>query len=135
MPEPVGADSQSGATGSMRSLLLVAHGSRRRESNDEVRSLAEGLRGRAGGRFDIVQCAFLELAEPSISDGIDACIASGAGTVVVIPYFLSAGRHVVEDIPELVAAKRRQHPKVRIELAPHLGAAEDIAQLLLDQAG
>jgi sirohydrochlorin ferrochelatase len=119
----------------MRSLLLVAHGSRRTESNDEVRGLAGGLRTRAGGRFGIVECAFLELAEPSIPEGIEACIAAGAGTVVVVPYFLSSGRHVAEDIPELVAAKRRQHPKVHIELAPHLGAAANIGQLLLDQAG
>jgi len=119
----------------MRSLLLAAHGSRRTESNDQVRDLADCLRARGGGRFDIVQCAFLELVEPSIPDAIEACIAAGAETVVVVPYFLSSGRHVAEDIPELVAAKRRQHPKVRIELAPHLGAAANIAQLLLDQAG
>lgn len=135
MPDLPGTAGGNGVTGSMRSLLLVAHGSRRSESNDEVRKLADGLRARAGGRFGIVQCAFLGLAEPSIPDGIDACVAGGAGTVVVVPYFLSSGRHVAEDIPELVAAKRRQYPKVCIELAPHLGAAANIAQLLLDQAG
>ena len=46
-----------------------------------------------------MDCGFLELAEPSIPDGIQRCIDAGATEVVVVPYFLSAGRHVSEDIP------------------------------------
>lgn len=114
-----------------RSLLLVAHGSRRRESNDEVRRLTEVLRAKSGARFHTVHCAFLELAEPSIPDGIQACIDGGAEEVVVLPYFLSAGRHVQQDIPGQVALKQREHPNVRIEIAPYLGAAEGVGDLLL----
>ena len=52
--------------------------------------------------------------------------------MVVLPYFLSQGRHVVTDIPEQVRPKQEQHPQVRITIAPYLGAAEEgIAALLL----
>ncbi len=54
----------------MHSLLLVAHGSRRKTSNDEIRALTETLHRKAENRFDEVRCAFLKLAEPSIPDGI-----------------------------------------------------------------
>ena len=117
----------------MKALLLVAHGSRRDASNDEVRDLTRQLR-KAGGRFQHVACAFLELAEPSIPDGLRAAIAAGAGEVVVLPYFLSAGRHVVTDIPAEVAVVQAEHPEVPIRVAPYLGAAEGIAQILLQQA-
>lgn len=119
----------------MKSLILVAHGSRRAESNDEVRQLTEVLRARAGDAYGSVRCAFLELAEPSIPDGIEESVREGATDITVLPYFLSAGRHVVSDIPKEVAVKQREHPEVSIRIAPYLGAAGGIADLLLDQAG
>lgn len=118
----------------MHSLLIVAHGSRRDSSNDEVRALTECLRQRAGARFARVSCAFLELAEPSIPDGIDALVEAGTRRVTVLPYFLSAGRHVATDIPEAVERKRRQYPSVHIELASYVGASEGMIDLLLGHA-
>jgi sirohydrochlorin ferrochelatase len=117
----------------MKALLLVAHGSRRDASNDEVRELTRQLR-ESGDTFQHVACAFLELAEPSIPDGLRAAIMAGAREVVVLPYFLSAGRHVVTDIPAEVAVVQDEYPDVPIRLAPYLGAADDVVQILLQQA-
>ncbi|MFA7592655.1 MAG: CbiX/SirB N-terminal domain-containing protein [Thiohalobacteraceae bacterium] len=119
----------------MKALLLVAHGSRRAASNDEVRELTARLAVRAQPAIPIVRCGFLELAEPSIPDGIEQCIREGATAVVVLPYFLSAGRHVVTDIPAAVAGKQAQYPQADIRIAPYLGASIGITDLLLDAAG
>jgi sirohydrochlorin ferrochelatase len=118
----------------MRYLLLVAHGSRREASNEEVRTLAAALAPLARGRFDAVECAFLEIAEPSIPDGIEAAVGAGAREVVVLPYFLSAGRHVAEDIPREVEVKQVEHPQVRIRVAPYLGLGAGMAEILLGLA-
>jgi sirohydrochlorin ferrochelatase len=117
----------------MNALLLVAHGSRRERSNDEIRELTERLR-KANRDFDVVDCAFLELAEPSIPDGLRQLIANGASRVVVMPYFLSAGRHVVDDIPGDIEIVAREYPDIEIHQAPYLGAATEIIELLLKQA-
>lgn len=114
-----------------KSLLVVAHGSRRGASNDEVRALTERVRAMADQRFAAIECAFLELAEPSIPDGIQRLIDHGARHVTVLPYFLAAGRHVIEDIPDAVTAKQREHPGVHIEIAPYLGTSETMPELLL----
>eukprot|EP00898_Chlorokybus_atmophyticus_P000080 jgi/Chlat1/1072/Chrsp110S08637 len=49
----------------------------------------------------LVETAHMELAEPSIATAFDICVARGARTVVISPYFLSPGRHwhtqIVED--------------------------------------
>lgn len=119
----------------MRSLLLIAHGSRRQASNDEIRLLTDRLRNRKGETFDDVRCAFLELAEPSIAEGIAACAAAGASTVVVYPYFLSAGRHVASDIPQEVEAALPQHPGLRVVIADYLGSASGIEEMIMQQAG
>lgn len=114
-----------------RALLLVAHGSRRTDSNDEIRELTARLREQASDRFASITCGFLELASPSIPDGIQECIDRGAQEVIVLPYFLSAGRHVVADIPELVAVKQQQYPDLSIKISGYLGSAEGIPNLLL----
>jgi sirohydrochlorin ferrochelatase len=117
----------------MKSLLVVAHGSRRQESNHEVRQLVGQLRD-LQSPYERIDCAFLELAEPSIPGGLRNLIEAGSRDVVVVPYFLSAGRHVAADIPGEVEAVRKEHPEVSIQLAPYLGAAPGIAGLLLSQA-
>lgn len=118
----------------MKHLLLVAHGSRRQASNDEVRALTQRLSKQTGDLFDSVDCGFLELAEPSIPDGIQQGIDLGADEVVVLPYFLSAGTHVAHDIPQLIAQRQQANPNVTIRLASYIGAADGMMGLLLDTA-
>lgn len=119
----------------MKYLVLVAHGSRREASNEEVRRIAARLRQLTVDRYADVTAAFLELAEPSIPGAIQCCIDRGACEVVVLPYFLSQGRHVAADIPAQVQPKQAEHPQVRITIAPYLGAHEEgIAALLLELA-
>ena len=115
----------------MKYLLLVAHGSRREESNTEIAELAGRIAAIAGNDFDAVRHAYLELAEPSIPAGIDACIADGATDITVMPYFLAAGRHVQEDIPAIVSAKQAEYPTHQIRTAPYLGTATELPKLLL----
>lgn len=116
----------------MRSLLILAHGSRREASNDEIRGLATAVAARLDGRYDRCACAFLELAEPDISTAIAREVAAGAVEVVCFPYFLSAGRHVVKDVPAVVERSREAHPGVRITLERYLGAQQAMAALIAE---
>ncbi|GJQ60705.1 MAG: cobalamin biosynthesis protein CbiX [Candidatus Scalindua sp. AMX11] len=118
----------------MKALLLVAHGSRRQQSNDEVVLLADKLRKKCFARYSIVHAAFLELAEVLIPDGIKKCIDEGASSVIVLPYFLNSGRHVVEDIPNIVNDTMKYYPDVDIRIAPHLGASDLMMELLIASA-
>lgn len=118
----------------MKSLLVIAHGSRRAASNDEVRALVERIADSQKSDFDEVSAAFLELASPSIPEGLEASIERGAKEVVVFPYFLAAGRHVVEDIPNEVAPVIDKYPEVTVRIAPHLGQSSELPSIILDTA-
>lgn len=115
----------------MHALLLIAHGSRREASNQEVRELAHRLAHLAAERFDRVVPAFLELAEPSIQAGVDICAKAGATRVTVVPYFLSAGRHVASDIPAELSKAARKHQGLTIYQCDYLGKHASIPELLL----
>jgi len=100
-------------------LQLIAHGSRRAEANADLEHVAAEVRAR--GRYPVVQVSFLELAEPDIEGGGALCVEAGASDVILLPYFLSPGKHVVED---LTAARDRlaaRFPAVRFTLAEPLG--------------
>ncbi len=118
----------------MKALLIVAHGSRRETSNEEVRQITRQVSKVAGDAFGMVASGFLELADPSIPDGIQRCIDAGAAEVVVLPYFLSAGRHVAEDIPAEIQLAQDRNPGIKISQAPYLGSAEGVGILLLELA-
>ena len=118
----------------MKALLLVAHGSRRKQSNDEVIVLADKLKKNCSNQYSIIHAGFLELAETLIPDGIKKCVDDGATSIVVLPYFLNSGRHVVEDIPNIVDQARSHYPAIDIKVARHLGASELMMELLISSA-
>ena len=118
----------------MKALLLIAHGSRRKQSNDEVVMLAEKIKHNCSEKYAIVHAGFLEIAETLIPDGIKKCVDDGATSIIVLPYFLNSGRHVIEDIPSIVNDTLPLYPNVEIKIAPHLGASNQIMDLLIASA-
>jgi sirohydrochlorin ferrochelatase len=113
-------------------LLLIAHGSRRPEANADLDHLAEVIRAR--GEFAIVQPSYLELCEPGIVAGGEMCVAAGAGRVVMLPYFLSAGMHVTEDLTAARAELARRHPSVKFLLAEPLGRHPMLTEIVVERA-
>ena len=118
----------------MKALLLVAHGSRRKQSNEEVVELADKLKKNCADQYGIIHAGFLELSETLIPDGIRNCVNDGATSIVVLPYFLNSGRHVVEDIPDIVEETRTEYPGIDIKVAPHLGASHLMMDMLIASA-
>ena len=100
-------------------VLLIAHGSRRAEANHDLVEVASRLRDR--GPFEIVVASYLELADPSIPAGAEQCIASGADSIRMLPYFLSAGSHVMRDLQRYRDELRERFPQHTITLCPPLG--------------
>lgn len=113
-------------------LLLIAHGSRRSEANVDLEFIAAGIRERA--RYGIVQVSFLELAEPNIETGGAFCVGQGATDVILLPYFLSPGVHVVEDLTVARDKLSERFPSVRFLLAEPLGRHPLLIEVVEERA-
>ena len=100
-------------------ILLIAHGSRHAPANDDLHRLADRFAGR--GDYPIVEACFLELAAPDIATGGARCCARGARRVLMVPYFLSAGVHLIRDLAAARDALSRRHPQVEFRLGAPLG--------------
>lgn len=112
-------------------VLLIAHGSRRQQANDDLVELAEIVRQR--GTYSLVEPSYLELAEPSIPNGARNCIQQGATKVLMLPYFLSAGSHVVDDLKRFRNELAVEHPNVQFTLCPPLGLHPLMAEIIADR--
>mmetsp|Transcript_2990 Transcript_2990/g.6222 ORF Transcript_2990/g.6222 Transcript_2990/m.6222 type:complete len:376 (-) Transcript_2990:27-1154(-) len=93
-------------------VLLMDHGSRKEKSNARLQKMAELYQMTLGTDEDeedenaptiIVRAAHMEIATPSIPDGLKDLKDQGVDEIICHPFFLSAdGRHVKEDIPEII---------------------------------
>ncbi len=109
-------------------LIVVDHGSRRAESNAMLEEMVTMVAQVVP--YEIVEPAHMELAEPSIGAAFDACVARGARTVVVSPYFLLPGRHWRQDIPALVEEAASRHPGVAYLVAAPFGLHPLMAEVV-----
>ncbi|MGH9428187.1 MAG: CbiX/SirB N-terminal domain-containing protein [Terriglobia bacterium] len=112
-------------------LLLIDHGSIRDDANHLLPKVTRMVKEMSD--FEIVCYAHMELAEPTIQQGFDACIAAGAAEVIVHPYFLGPGRHTVSDIPRLVAQAAARHAGVTYRITEPLGLDPKIGHLIMER--
>ena len=117
---------------SRKAVLLIAHGSRRPEANADLAFVADRMAAR--GRYPIVQVSYLELAEPSIPDGGALCVGRGATEVILLPYFLSPGVHVHEDMTAARDELAGRFPGVAFRLAEPLGRHPLLLEVVDDRA-
>jgi len=103
-----------------RGVLVVGHGSRRREANEDVREATRRIGER--GRFVLIESAFLEIEHPNIREGFGRLVERGASEITVHPYFLSPGRHTRGDIPLAVREAASHYFGVSFRISEPLSA-------------
>ena len=118
---------------SKQALLIVDHGSTRKEANEMLGEVAGIIRALRPGLP--VHFAHMELSEPTIAQGFERCVRDGATEVIVHPYMLSPGRHATKDIPNMVAECAARHPGVAFRVTQPLGLDTKIGEVVLGRAG
>lgn len=114
-------------TASTDTILLIGHGSREPEGNDEIWAFVAQWRARQP-QWRIEVC-FIEFAAPSLHDGLLQA-AQGARRVLVLPLILNAAGHVKMEIPEAIEHAREHHPDTEFLYGPHLTACDPILSIL-----
>ncbi len=115
----------------MEALIIVAHGSKVKSSNDEIKTIVDKIKSNLENNELLVLYSFLELAEPSIFISMNNAIAQGCKTIKIFPYFLAAGKHVKEDIPNEIKNFEKEYPEITFTLLPHIGECKGIENLIL----
>jgi sirohydrochlorin ferrochelatase len=112
-------------------VLLVGHGSRIAGADAGLHDIAGRIREQ--GVCAIVEVAFREMHEPDIQQGIDTCVLQGANRIMLYPYFLHAGAHVLKDLPSEMKAATERYPGLEIILGEPLGVHPRLAEVVQTQ--
>ncbi|MBI3582833.1 MAG: precorrin-8X methylmutase [Nitrospinae bacterium] len=114
-----------------KGVLVIAHGSRRDEANQQVLTLVKRLRDYF--QTDMFEGAFMELASPSIKDGIKTLSEKGIEELIVSPFFLFIGMHYSKDVPALIReAIEEIDGRIGFKMLKPVGMHPEIFDLLKD---
>jgi len=127
MPTP-----QTSTPTSTSAIVLFAHGSRDPLWHQPMLKVAARIQDIAPQ--SLVRCAYLELTSPDLPTTVQELSALGVTQVRIVPMFLGVGRHAREDLPQLVAQLRVDHPHLNIQLQAAVGEDERMVYLLADMA-
>jgi len=106
-------------------ITFIAHGSPKQEANDFLKNLVAQLEDQ--GRITM---GFLNFDTPDIKSALKTHIDAGEKTIHVIPIFLTPGKHVKEDIPEIIAAFQKEHAHVDIVIKDFVGNHPNFLEIL-----
>lgn len=111
-------------------VLLVVHGDRTGEAERCVRSMCNELRERNPSQR-IEGAVLLRYPEElHLSHVLESLAQEGIRQVLLVPWFLFAGPHVLQDIPEIVAEVCTRYPGLHVEQKQPLAMDPIMVQLL-----
>lgn len=116
-----------------KGIIILAHGSRLNEANGEVLGLVRLLAQKeASGLFCGV--AFLQGGGPTLEEAIERAVAAGCTTVYVVPFFLTSGVHIREDLPQMLKQAGEANPGLELVRCRHLGCDPRLTSFLWERA-
>ncbi len=115
----------------MTGVLIVAHGSRAKETELTIVSVLDMVKEKMGDIY--IELAFMEFSEKTIEAGMKALINKGARKIKIVPYFLFTGVHLKEDIPNMVNDFMKDYPEIQVTMGEALGTDERLAEILVDR--
>lgn len=100
---------------SSTALLLFSHGSLLCGSGRQLEVHADRLR--QAGTYLAVEPGYLNYSTPSVEEAVKRCADTGATTIVIVPYFLVAGKFVTVDLPRRLESIVSQYPLINFVTA------------------
>jgi sirohydrochlorin ferrochelatase len=115
----------------MNGVLILAHGSKRQETEKIMDSLTRKVKAKSGE--SLVYPAYLQFSEQNLEKGVDYLVDKGATSVRIVPMFLFDGVHVTQDIPNELNEIKAKYPGINIRMSHHLGDDDRIAEIIVDR--
>ncbi|MBS7344217.1 MAG: sirohydrochlorin chelatase [Caryophanon sp.] len=112
----------------MEAVLYVAHGTRVQQGIDEAIQFIEAVKQVVPTA--IQEICFLELAQPSIIEGVRRCVSQGATHIAVVPILLLTANHAKEDIPQELAQAHALFPHVTFTIGQPFGIHDKLLDSL-----
>lgn len=114
-----------------RPLLAIGHGTRNERGRQTFLDFVATYQQLDNSR-PVIPC-FLELTQPTIQQGIEACIEKGHSNITALPILLFAARHNKFDVTNELDRARSPYPQLNLNYGRHFGITPKIIELWRDR--
>lgn len=121
-------------------IVVLVHGSRGEQAitglPQTFQRITEGVKALLPSGVEVIGAA-LQFNHPDLEEAVQKLVEQNIDQIVIMPYFLFHGRHITEDIPEIVETIRSRYPDKRFIMTSPLGSTTDfIGQIVqrIDEA-
>jgi precorrin isomerase/sirohydrochlorin ferrochelatase len=118
------AEASAELPGGADAVVLVGRGSSDADANADLAKVARLL----GGGHDLVEAAFVSLADPDVPAALQRCHTLGARRIAVVPYFLFTGV-LLQRIGEQARAWGAGHRGTAVAMGRQMGVDRRLVEL------
>ena len=115
-----------------QAIILFAHGSSNPTWREPFDAIAQMVRTQATDTR--VELAFLEIMQPELHEVVRDCARQGIPYIRIVPLFFGVGKHVAEDLTQLIQTMQTQYTDLTIDVMPALGQSEMIRNAISSYA-
>lgn len=113
----------------MKGILFAAHGSRKKEKNQELRAFLQAFSHEYYPEIPY-EIGFLEHETETILSGAKALAAKNCQEIIVVPLLLFPALHAQRDIPKIITEIQRILPQLTVKYAKTFGAKATVIEVL-----
>ncbi len=117
-------------------VIVLCHGSRGKQAVADLPMTMQSIVGSVRSfipKEAQVTWAALQFNHPTLEEAAASLVAGGVKSIVIMPYFLFSGRHITEDIPEIIEALTERYPDVKFTMTKALGDEERFIPQIVDR--
>ncbi len=113
----------------VRGYLLFGHGARNPEWAQPMEAARQALQRRIPNAP--VSLAFLEFLTPTLEEALTA-LATQCTEVVIVPWFIAPGGHLLRDLPKLIEPFSATHPQVQVICLEAIGTWPEVIEAMAE---
>lgn len=117
----------------MKAILIIAHGSKVKETDLIMESYMNALKQRHP-EVKFEKC-YLQLMAPLLLDAVEKLYNEGVKEIKAFPFFLFNGNHIKEDIPAELDSLKERFTDLKIEFLENIGFDEKLVDVICERVG
>jgi precorrin isomerase len=95
-------------------VIILGHGTRRQAASQGFFALVDRI-GRRLWPARVVPACF-SCGQPTLDEQAAQLVAENVSRIIIFPYFLLSGKHIADELPEVVQKLQEAFPRVRFDL-------------------
>lgn len=115
----------------MQAILYVAHGTRLQAGVDEAKNFVSYHMKRVKAPIQVM--SFIDLASPSIDEGIETCALQGATKIAMVPILLLEAGHAKNDLPKAISQAKVKYPNIEFTYGSPFGVHDNMIETIVER--